>query len=202
LEFLFLCNFRLFLTLRNELKKRKHNVKNNNNLRMYRQARILMSMSVFVKATAAPTPRTEASKQVSLCYAGILTVMAVAQLFTLEEFMEYVTQLQLPFTQTMEYLFVPLLIITEVFAIPFLLRMRLSPAMRVVSMAFGWVVAIAWIFVNVWIVSQGIPVESVGFLGAVIAIIPGWWAVFVSVALLLLAIWSSWGLLSGRRPKN
>ncbi len=161
-----------------------------------------MSMSVFVKATAAPTPRTEASKQVSLCYAGILTVMAVAQLFTLEEFMEYVTQLQLPFTQTMEYLFVPLLIITEVFAIPFLLRMRLSPAMRVVSMAFGWVVAIAWIFVNVWIVSQGIPVESVGFLGAVIAIIPGWWAVFVSVALLLLAIWSSWGLLSGRRPKN
>ena len=128
--------------------------------------------------------------------------MVVAQLFTLEEFMEYVTQLQLPFTQTMEYLFVPLLIITEIFAIPFLLRMRLSPAMRAVSMALGLIAAIAWIFFNAWIVVQGVPVDSVGFLGTVIAIMPGWWAVFVSVALLLLAMWSSWGLLPKRRPKN
>jgi hypothetical protein len=74
--------------------------------------------------------------------------------------------------------------------------------MRAVSMALGWIAAIAWIFINAWIVVQGVPVDSVGFLGTVIAIMPGWWAVFVSVALLLLAMWSSWGLLPKRRPKN
>ncbi len=156
--------------------------------------RILKAMSIFVKATVAPEPKSEQSKQIALFYAVVLVVMAVAQLFTFEAFTKLVISFNLPLPGTLPYLLVPLLIVCEVLALPFLLRMRLSPAFRVLSMLAALLVPIKWIFITVWLVSSGQPVDTVGFLGTIGQLLPGWWAVLMSIALAVMAAWSAWGL--------
>lgn len=160
---------------------------------------ILVSMSIFVHSTVAPEPRTRDAATISILYAVILVTFAVAQLFTFEEFLPYVQSLHLPFGDKLSYAFAPILVISEVFAIPFLLRMRLSPAFRYLSMGLGVLAAILWIFLSIWINTSGTKVNSVGFLGDVVTLMPGWWAVFLSLSLGILAAWSSWGLWPGKR---
>lgn len=151
-------------------------------------------MSILVQAQPAAPPRSSTAAQIALLYAGILTIMAVAQLFTFEEFMELFFSFELPLPRLLEALFVPLLVACQVVALPFLLRMTVSPAFRWVSMAAGWVVPIAWLYVTLSI-SNSYPLhETVGLLGTVVSLIPGWWAVAVSVLFGLMSIWASWGL--------
>jgi hypothetical protein len=155
-------------------------------------------MSVFAKSTPALLPRTDASRKISLLYAGILIVMATAQLFTFEEFVEYVQLLGLPLGEGLTYALVPLLIISEVFALPFLLTMRISPAFRYFSMFLGWLAALLWILLTFFILGMNADVETVGFLGTVVDLTPGWWAAFISLSFGVLAAWSGWGLWPGK----
>jgi hypothetical protein len=155
-------------------------------------------MSVFVKSTPAQEPRTANSAKISILYAVILVAFAVTQLFTFEEFLVYIQSVNLPFSEGINYAFVPLLIAAEVFAIPFLLRMRLSLAFRYLSLFLGFVVAIFWVFLSSWVVLSGVSVDSIGFLGTLVPLIPGWWAIFVSLSLGILAAWSAWGLWPGK----
>jgi hypothetical protein len=151
-------------------------------------------MSIFVKATAAPKPKSEYAKQIALMYAVVLVVMAVAQLFTYDAFIELIISFNFPIPETAQYLIAPLLIVCEVFALPFLLRMRISPAFRVVSMLCSWLVPVKWFLLTLWVVNSGQPVESIGFLGSIGELTPGWWAVLISVSLGIMSAWSSWGL--------
>lgn len=151
-------------------------------------------MSVFVKTTAAPAPKTDRVKVIAMLYAILLVGMALAQLYSFDEFIELFVGFNFPLTDTLVYLVAPLLIVCEVFALPFLLRMRLSPAFRVVSMACGWLVALKWFLISLWVVTTAQPVETVGFLGTVGSLTPGWWAVLFSVSLGILAAWASWGM--------
>ena len=151
-------------------------------------------MSIFVKAIPAPTAKTKRVIQISLLFAVLLVIMAVAQLFTYEEFIPLIASYNLPLGETATYLIVPLLIVCEVFALPFLLRMSLSPAFRFVSMLCGWLVAAGWFLITLWVVSTAQPVETIGFIGTVGMLIPGWWAVLFSFSLGILATWASWGM--------
>ena len=99
-------------------------------------------MSILVKATPAPTARTKETKQMAYLYAGLLVVLAVTQLFTFDEFIELVPAFNLPFGTGFTYALAPLIVATEVFAIPFLLRMQLSVAFRWLSMFCGWFVRV------------------------------------------------------------
>ena len=159
---------------------------------------ILIGMSILVKAVPAKAPKTSTSGQVALLYAALLVIMAVAQLFSFEDFLVYLNDLFASQT-TVAYLTGSLLIVAQVFALPFLLRMTISPAFRALSMALGWLVAVAWFALSLYIVVSRAPVETIGFLGTVVNLIPGWWAVCVSFAFIILAAWSSWGLWPGKR---
>ena len=159
-------------------------------------------MSIFVKSTPAPKPRTANSAKVATLYAALLVIFAVTQLFTFEEFLVYNQSIKLPFSEDFNYAFVPLLIVAEVFALPFLLQMRLSPAFRYLSLALGCVAAGFWIFLSSWIVLLSVPVDSIGFLGTLVALTPGWWAIFFSLSLGVLAVWSAWGLWPGKRTTS
>lgn len=145
-------------------------------------------MSVFAKATPAIVPKTQRVTQISLFYAGILVVLALSQLYSFEEFTELITGFGLPLAAA------PIIIVLEVFALPFLLRMAISPAFRFVSMVFGWLVPAFWFFVSIWVLFNVGGAETVGFLGTVLALQPGWWAVLFSFALGILAAWASWGM--------
>ena len=154
-------------------------------------------MSIFVKVTPAGIPRSLQAKQISIIYAGLLVVFAVTQLFTFDEFLEYFPSLGLPFGAGFVYSFAAIIVASEVFAIPFLLRMSLSPAFRWLSMLLGWFVPLFWFFISIWIISTSPAIESVAFIGGLAELPPGWWAVFTSLALGLMAAWSSWGLWPG-----
>lgn len=159
-------------------------------------------MSMFVKATPAPGAKTAETKQVSILYAGLLTVMAVTQLFTFEEFIELFPSFNLPLGDVLVYGLAPALVAAEVFALPFLLRMTVSPAFRFVSMLCGWFVAATWLFISTWVASTRIDADTIGFLGTLAGLTPGWWAVLISLALGVLAAWASWGLWPLRRTKK
>jgi len=158
-------------------------------------------MSILPKPTPASAPRTADANKIAIFYAFLLTVFVVAQLFTFESFLELLRAFDLPMTDEQAYGFTASLIAAELFALPFLLRMPLSRAFRWVSMGLGWLVALSWVGLTLWLVLTQPDVETVGFLGTAVDIIPGWWAVCISVGLGILASWASWGLWPGKRKK-
>lgn len=132
--------------------------------------------------------------QISIFYAVILVIFAVAQLFSFDDFMEFMASPQLGLPGYLIGLLAPLLILSEVLGLAFLLRVPLSPAFRWVSMGFSVLAALLLVFLSSWIVFGHKDMTTVGFLGTTVDLIPGAWAVCISVGLLVLSIWSAWGL--------
>lgn len=126
--------------------------------------------------------------------AGIIGAMAVAQLFTFENFPAVIASMWLPGGETMARVSAAFIVIAEVLALPFLLGMRLSPLFRTVSMVLGWIVVVKWLFFAIW---ENIMVTSVtnnGMFGATVPLPVGWWNVFFSLGLVILIVWVSWGM--------
>lgn len=160
-----------------------------------------VSMSIFVQATDAGKPKTKNVRTIALLYALIIIAFVVSQLFTFEAFMVLLASFGLPGGASAAHVLAAVFVITEVFALPFLLRMRLSPAMRVVSMVCGWLVALKWLALSLWVVLSVNAISNIGFLGDVVRLTPGWWTVFFSAALGILAAWASWGMWPVTRKK-
>ena len=155
-------------------------------------------MSILPKPTLAKPVPSKSILQISILYAVILVVFAVAQLFTFDEFMAFMASTEMGLPVGIVGLVVPLLIFSEVFGLAFLLRVPLSPAFRWVSMGLSVLAALLWVVISSWIVFGHKDVATVGFLGTVVDLIPGTWAVCISVGLLLLSVWSAWGLWPGK----
>jgi len=155
-------------------------------------------MSIFPKATPAPLPKTKNVTIIATFYAVILVVMAVAQLFTFDEFLKLISSFDFPAGVQYAHFIAALVVVAEVFALPFLLRMSLSPAFRWFSMMLGWGVAVLWAKITICLVISDTLINNVGFLGTVVNLMPGWWAIFISLAFGILAAWSSWGMWPGR----
>lgn len=150
-------------------------------------------MSIFVNVTPASVPKTANVRAVGLLLAGIFTVMAVAQLFTFEDFPALIADFLLPSGSKMAPLIAATIVTFEIFAIPFLLGMALSPLMRWTSMIFGWVVVAMWILISLWLNLADTVATTAGFLGTTVKVPVGWWTVFFSLALAILMVWVSWG---------
>ncbi len=154
-------------------------------------------MSFFRIPTPAPVPKSKNVATISLFYAVILVVMVVAQLFTFESFLELFGAFDLPGGLTTAYTLAAVLIAAQVFALPFLLRMPLSPAFRMVSLLSAGLVADIWLFLTLWLAIMQPAVTNVGFLGTVVETMPGWWAVCIALAFGILATWAAWGMWPG-----
>jgi hypothetical protein len=108
-----------------------------------------------IVATPAPKPRSQAVRQLAWVYAALLTVMVVGQLFEFENFIPAIEVFGLPGGAAMATLFSGLIVMTQVFALPYLLGMPLSTLMRWVSLACGILVPIAWIKLALWDMTNG-----------------------------------------------
>lgn len=151
-------------------------------------------MSVISKVTASPKPKTKHVAQISSLLAAIIALFAATQLLSLGAFIRLIESFWLPGGVRIAHVVVALLIISEILSLLFLLRLRLSTAMRVLSMMCGWVVVLLWLGLCIWLVLTVNAIHNVGFLGTAIDIQPGWWAVLFSVALGILSTWASWGM--------
>ncbi|MFZ1360579.1 MAG: hypothetical protein WAS27_00910 [Candidatus Saccharimonadales bacterium] len=118
-------------------------------------------MKNFAVATPPPKLKTQYDYYASLACAGLLTIMLVSQLFTFEETVAVMEGLGL------SKVILSVIVSMELFALPFLLRMRLSPLMRIVSMTTGWVVAVAWLAIAITSLSLH-TYEGVGLFGTVL----------------------------------
>ena len=150
-------------------------------------------MNLFVKPTAALSPKTSNTVWVSMALAACFIMLAVAQLYKYEEFPDVLAGLGLPGGVVWAPLYAALIVIGEVLAVPFLLRMRLSPAMRIVSMASGWLVIGLWLIIAITGNLSGYEGNS-GVLGATLPVVLGWWTVPVFAVMVVLAGWRSCGL--------
>lgn len=137
------------------------------------------------------------AKRIALFYAIIIVIFAVAQLFTYDEFPALIISFGLLGGEQFSVFLAALLVSVEVFALPFLLRMPLSPAFRYFSMGCGWLVAGIWLFITTNLALQDGIADNIGFLGTAVSVMPGWWAVFVSMGLVIVAAWASWGMWPG-----
>jgi len=151
-------------------------------------------MRQFIKSTPALKPKTKESGQVAYLYSFILIVLVLCQLFTFDKFTLLLESFALPGSLVTEHLVASLIVVSEVFALPFLLGLKISSLMRVVSMVFGGVAPLIWFVLSLWLIFATNSAHNFGLLGTVVTLVPGWWAMYVSVALIMLAAWASWGL--------
>lgn len=146
------------------------------------------------KAKPAPKAKTLESQKIAYIFAGILVILAFCQLFNFGDFLKLLVSFNFPGGKVIAYLTGGLIVTIEVFSLPFLLRLKLSQTMRVVSMVCSWLVPLAWLKLALWLVLTSNTVANFGILGTVVKLTPGWWAVFVSIAIGILSVWVSWGL--------
>ncbi len=154
---------------------------------------------IHVQAVAAPKPKSELYAKIAWIYAALLVVMVVAQLFSFEKFIPLIGDYWLPGGQGTTALVAGLIVTTEVFALPYLLRMPLSPLMRVCSIGCSFVVPLLWLWLSLHALLDSSVGTNGGILGVKVAI-PLILQLAVSLALLVLASVSYYGL-SGRIKK-
>lgn len=152
-------------------------------------------MSFFVSPTSAPLAKTPLAERVAVAVAGLFVVLAVGQLFEFENFPSTLYDMWLPgVSQGISVLVAALVVTFEILAVPFLLRMRLSPLMRVVSMVAGWLVGVWWLAVLTWQNLNPAALTNNGLLGSTADLPIGWWSVTLMLGVGVLIAWSSWGL--------
>lgn len=149
-------------------------------------------MSFLVQSTAPLIPKDKKVYYASIALAAVFVILAVAQLYSYEDFPDVIASFWLPGGRTFAALFAALLVVSEVLAIPFLLFMRLSPAMRVFSMVAGWVAIISWLITAVSIGVSDNAITNGGILGATVPIAPGWGTIILIAGLGALSGWISW----------
>lgn len=130
-------------------------------------------------------------------------MMVTAQLFSFERFPAVIEDMWLPgVSDNATRVLAAVIVAMEVLALPFLLRLHLSPAMRVLSMVLGWLVVAGWVVVLVW---QNVSINVLannGLLGDTIALPVGWWSVCLLLGLGVAAAWASWGMWPLSRDKQ
>ena len=147
---------------------------------------------VFAQAIKAQNPKSQSAKVIAWVYAAVLTVMVLAQLFAFEKLVPLFQGMAFPGGAGTGSLLICLIVFYEVFSVPFLLRMPLSPLMRWVSMVFSLLVPLMWLGVALWTMNDSV-VANAGILGTKVAITPGP-QVVVALILLALAVLSARGL--------
>jgi hypothetical protein len=152
------------------------------------------SMSFFVTATEAEQPKSKNVQIAGVVLAALLTIMLVGQLFTYEKFAEVIQGFGFFSGSDITSIIAALIVTFELAALPFLLRMRLSPLARIVSMVVGWTVLLFWLGISFWLnITLSLSPNS-GVLGDTIKLPVGWWMVTFFVALSVLDLWVSYGV--------
>lgn len=152
----------------------------------------------LAEAQYAAQPRSGRTKVVAWAYAAVLVVMTLGQLFSFEKFLPLIEGYELPGGIGMATLIACLAVTLQVFAVPFLLRMPLSPLMRWVSLGSGIAVALLWLVLGIVAVASTSDMTNSGVLGIKVVVPFGIVQLLWAVVLAVLAAWSTWGLWPSR----
>ncbi len=158
------------------------------------------NMSIFANATSAPATKSPTAAKVAIGLAAVMVMLVVAQLFTFEDFPNVIHEMAISGIGDSEAILIAALIVVgEVFAIPFLLGMKLSPLMRIVSMVLGWLIGLWWLMATIYQVIEAPGIGVIGLLGATISLPAESWVLLIVMSVIVLIVWASWGLWPIRR---
>ncbi len=154
-----------------------------------------------IKAHPAAPAKTSNSQQMGIFLGVFILVMALCQLITFSKFVEIIYQ-----TNLFPYIYdgvalVATLILFEILAVPFLLRLKISDGLRVTSMIMGWLIVLTWLFLSIWMWRAPNPSGQWGLFGTLIPLMAGPWSIAFSAALVTGMAWASWGLWPLKYPK-
>lgn len=119
----------------------------------------------------------------------VYLLLLLAQLFTYEKFADITFGFGIIGGEVTSRSLAVLLPLAALFALPYLMSMRVSAGIRSISRFSVALMPILWLFVGLWInLSPSASHENTGLLGATFVTLVGWWVVVVAALLLWAAI--------------
>ena len=170
----FRCLFYLSLVkiVGNSAVKHKHIHKKHNILRSVKECHIL-NTDMIKRKLYKSAKSTAGIDFVMLPIACFVIVMLLTQLFSFEDMPKLLAQaLDIPNEVGMAGAFY--LVLFELLALPFLLRMKVSPLMKFCGFFCLLSVLLSWIAIGL-ITNLNEDIVSVGLFGSIVVCPPGWW---------------------------
>jgi signal peptidase I len=145
-----------------------------------------------------PKLRTKQGPVLGWIAAGILIIFALVHLFRIDTFVPELS-LALGSNQTLTLWVASILVSMEVFALPFLMRMRLSPLAQYVSGAFAALVPLVWLLISIWTFGLN---TSTAQLGEFVSLPSSWVLILANLAWLVFSYYAIWALGYDHRPNE
>lgn len=145
-----------------------------------------------IRAQHYARPVTAAEVAASIYLAFFFVVAALTQLFAFESYPDVIRSYGLPMANELSLPLAAVVVCLEVFAIPYLLWMRVSRLMHLVSFVCGWLVLMYWLGVGVWQSIVDFHIVNAGLFGAKLLLPQGWWLVSYITVLIILMAFVSW----------
>lgn len=127
----------------------------------------------------------------ALVQAGVIVLMVLAQLFTFDDFLNIFLSMYIS-GDAGTYLVASGLVAAEVFSLPFLLRLKVSDALRIFSMILLWLVTAMWLALSIFLPIKEPGLSSTGLLGG-LADISASQLFFFGIVFSMLTVLNSWG---------
>jgi hypothetical protein len=123
-------------------------------------------MIVLPTAVHPPKPLTPYAPWLGRAVAGVFIVAALLHLYRIDTFLPLLDQ-ALPGGHGWATAIGLVIILSEIFAIPFALRMRLSPLAHLVSGALVAVAPLWWVLIHIWLYGRGVDTAQFGQFASV-----------------------------------
>lgn len=143
-------------------------------------------MTWKIKATEPPKLKKPYAVKVLWALAIIMIVFAIVHLIRIDKLIPTISEI---LGSTGASWFVVLVVISEVFALPYLLRLRVSPLMRIVSGGLVVLVPLIWTCLTIWALGNS---HSTGQFSSYVPTPATWWLVALNVVWLAVSYWSLW----------
>jgi nickel-type superoxide dismutase maturation protease len=137
-----------------------------------------------------PKLRTKQGPIFGWIAAVILIVFSLVHLFRIDTFVPELS-LALGSNQTLTLWVASILVSMEVFALPFLMRMRLSPLAQYVSGAFAVIVPLVWLLISIWTFGTN---SSTAQLGEFVSLPSSWVLILTNLLWLVFSYYTIWAL--------
>ncbi len=149
-------------------------------------------------ATDPPKLRVKRGPLLGWIAAVIMIGFALVHLFRIDTF---IPELAMVFdnNQDLAQVFAAGIVTMEVFALPFLMRMRLSPLAHYVSGALAVIVPLKWLLISVWMYGAD---YSTAQLGEFVALPSNWLLVGANFVWLVFSYYTIWALGYDHRPNE
>lgn len=147
-------------------------------------------MIKFPTSEPAPALRHSFGVTAGRITATILILFALIHLFRIDTFVPALES-ALGWSSFLAALTAVIIILTEVLALPFLMRMRLSPLFRYISGILSVFAPLIWVLITIWCFGLSV---STGQLGGTTHVEANWPVLLLNIVWLMAAYWTLWAL--------